>query len=378
MRVVLFLGAGFSKPAGFPLMREFRSFAQQLEGYETEKRCLWGAVQYAQRACAHIQGDINNIEDIMSALSLTRTIDRKRRLTFEGKTIDAEHAMLHLATLVWRTYLRIHDTNRIAAVYGQLFKAVRIFRDRRNNRVDVVTTNYDMLSEILLGATGTAPAPPAGPDRRIPDARPSKDGPPPKSIYSEAGEQCLHKLHGSANWFRKRSSYEVYYDDRVTADFVVATPDADVCVPWCTKYLEALPKDHRPLIVPPSFLKAYTAGAIRDAWKRAEGAIKEASRLVFIGYSFPPSDTIMKFFLGNALAGNRPGCAITVIDRNTKGVMESLGNILVRSIAEYDVDPIEAEFQRMIGKGRVFENPHEFANYLGDMTIKSRHMGPRR
>jgi len=375
MRVVFFLGAGFSKPAGFPLMREFRSFAQNLPGYEEEKRCLWGAIQYTQRACAYIQGDIYNIEDIMSALSLTHAIDRKRILIFEGKPVKAEDAAEHLATLVWRTYLRIHDAHALHRTYAKLFRAVRLFRRDPVNRLDIVTTNYDMLPEILLSATGDGPAAPAGPEMRIADASDGTNG----SIYAGPGEQILHKLHGSVNWFRRRGKApEVYYDDRVGKQIDVGVPAQPCPVSWCAEHGEKLPEKFRPLIAPPSFLKTYKPGVIQTAWNGAEEAIRKANRLIFIGYSFPPSDTIMRFFLGNALAGNRPGCAITVIDRNTKAVMNSLRTILVRSITDHYVDTIEADIEEMIGKQGIFENQHEFANYLRDMTRKAGHLKPRR
>ncbi len=48
MRVVFFLGAGFSRNAGFPLMREFSMFSQNLAGYEENILCLHACIEYAQ------------------------------------------------------------------------------------------------------------------------------------------------------------------------------------------------------------------------------------------------------------------------------------------------------------------------------------------
>ena len=70
MRVVFFLGAGFSKSAGFPLMREFSMFSQNLPGYEDHISCLHDCISYAQRTRAYIHGDIYNVEYLMSVLSL--------------------------------------------------------------------------------------------------------------------------------------------------------------------------------------------------------------------------------------------------------------------------------------------------------------------
>ena len=70
MRVVFFLGAGFSRSAGFPLMHEFSMFSQNMEGFEEHILCLHACIEYAQRTRAYIHGDIYNVEYLMSVLAL--------------------------------------------------------------------------------------------------------------------------------------------------------------------------------------------------------------------------------------------------------------------------------------------------------------------
>jgi hypothetical protein len=87
MRLVLFLGAGFSKSAGFPLMREFSMFSQDLSGYEDHILCLHSCISYAQRTRAYIYGDIYNVEYLMSVLSLASIENPDLKFTFKGKKV---------------------------------------------------------------------------------------------------------------------------------------------------------------------------------------------------------------------------------------------------------------------------------------------------
>ena len=78
MRLVLFLGAGFSQSARFPLMREFSMFSQNLSGYEKNILCLHKCIEYAQRTRAFIHGDIYNVEYLMSVLSMAEIANPSR------------------------------------------------------------------------------------------------------------------------------------------------------------------------------------------------------------------------------------------------------------------------------------------------------------
>jgi hypothetical protein len=59
-------------------------------------------------------------------------------------------------------------------------------------------------------------------------------------------------------------------------------------------------------------------------WQGAAQALKDAELIAFIGYSFPPSDTEMKYFLAGALAENAKLRKIMISDLYADSIVERL------------------------------------------------------
>jgi hypothetical protein len=135
-------------------------------------------------------------------------------------------------------------------------------------------------------------------------------------LYSESGPS-LYKLHGSVNWFLVNDSLCV--ESRVVG---VQSQKWDAKLPRvCTKNYK--PADI-PLIVPPSFLKPDLKGPLTRIWSGAAKSLLEADQLVFIGYSFPSSDTEMKYFLASSLVDNAQIRRIDVFDLHAQQLCEKL------------------------------------------------------
>ncbi len=371
MKLVLFLGAGFSKGAKFPLMREFSMFSQNLNGYEDHILCFHKCIEYAQRTRAYIQGDIYNVEYLMSVLSLAAITNPILEFTFKGKKIKVAKALEILKQLVWRVYSRIDNVSNLTDIYKLFIQSLKYFVDE-NNSIDIITTNYDLLPEMMmhtLGQKATMPvkfeclplekgynAPPMCASISIPGRG--------EKIYEQSDSKNLHKLHGSINWFIKRNSHsqpvycwdETFPPQRRDKDCLFYTPFA-VCKD------AAIPEDYLPVIVPPSMIKEYKVPVILKAWQDASDAIAKADKILFVGYSFPPSDTIMKFFLGTSLTNNHSGCPITIIDKNTDALKSSLQEVFVNDIWNRIV-LINTEFQKLIGG--YFHSDRRFADYLSN------------
>ena len=371
MRIVLFLGAGFSKSAGFPLMREFSMFSQDLAGYDEHILLLHDCIRYAQRTRAYIHGDIYNVEYLMSVLSLAAITNPDLEFTFKSKKVKVGQALEILKELVWRIYSRIEDISNFEENYKIFVQALNYFLKKdRNNSIDVITTNYDLLPEMIMHAIehkATMPVEfecmPLPEGRRAPTNCAIVGGGGGYKIYSEAKSKNLHKLHGSVNWFVKKGSkfQKVYCWDEI---FPRANNKHKLLyTPFCVCSDAEIPAGYLPVIVPPSMIKEYKVPVILKAWRDASDAIAKANKIIFIGYSFPPSDTIMKFFLGTSLTNNQSGCRITIIDKNTEAVKASLEEIFVNDIHKYHIDLITSEFTELIGNSDFF-NDVAFAEYL--------------
>jgi hypothetical protein len=79
-----------------------------------------------------------------------------------------------------------------------------------------------------------------------------------------------------------------------------------------------------PIIVPPSFLKPELASPLLQVWSGAAKALREADRIIFVGYSFPQSDTEMTYFFASALATNVRLEELRIVDPNAVQIIERL------------------------------------------------------
>ena len=64
----------------------------------------------------------------------------------------------------------------------------------------------------------------------------------------------------------------------------------------------------------PTFSKLYSNTIVQQQWTCARDEIADADELWFVGYSFPPSDSYMRFFLADALSQNVKLKSLKIID----------------------------------------------------------------
>lgn len=181
-----------------------------------------------------------------------------------------------------------------------------------DEEADLVSFNYDLLIERALMELGrirtwsdiyTIPL-----EERMPAGSSgflSADGPSGKVPR-------VYKLHGSINWAYGGLSAPV--SDRIvlTSYRKFWRPDDEGKEANKPPRSKILYDDLTPLIVPPTLSKSsyYSGLMLRAQWRKAHEAIRSASRLTVIGYSFPPSDLTVRHFLASA----RSDAKLTVVD----------------------------------------------------------------
>jgi len=81
-----------------------------------------------------------------------------------------------------------------------------------------------------------------------------------------------------------------------------------------------------PAIIAPTHLKEIPHAAFRRIWSAASNALHFAKQVLIIGYSLPPSDTLMRLLLGNSLryrlredAADAP--RVIIVDPDPDGVV---------------------------------------------------------
>ena len=124
----------------------------------------------------------------------------------------------------------------------------------------------------------------------------------------------LYKLHGSLNWlFCPLCRAVDIVDGRVNGEHYLYD-EAKHKVERCS-VCNVL---YEPVIITPSFLKSYENLYIAYMWRQAEQKLAEADNMVFIGYSMPDADMILRcmfrraYFTHMHLSGQKS--TISVID----------------------------------------------------------------
>src|SRR5262249_52517049 len=106
----------------------------------------------------------------------------------------------------------------------------------------------------------------------------------------------LLKLHGSLNWLYCRTCLRLELGESAARRYAKIvgqlvdqddlktsfTPDGHLC-PTCDEKM-------CPLLIAPTHLKDYRNPHLAQVWYEAESVLREATRVIFIGYSLPDDD----------------------------------------------------------------------------------------
>lgn len=114
----------------------------------------------------------------------------------------------------------------------------------------------------------------------------------------------LLKLHGSINWQIPTAPHGPPHMRAADAAAPAAISEQACLVPMTpgTATLTSAPSG-KALIIPPTFRKGAPAGSVFDRIAAETIAhLRRAARIVFIGYSIPPTDTYFRFILAAGLA----------------------------------------------------------------------------
>jgi len=148
------------------------------------------------------------------------------------------------------------------------------------------------------------------------------------------------KLHGSATWLRCPNSNVIYTglgsDESSQSLYVQPRPS-----PLVQRFGDgkARPPDLEPFIITPSFTKSLDLPQTQATWHNAYVELREATNIVFIGYSLPDADHQVRTLLRRAV---RPAAKIEVILPPT--------NDATRKKRQY---PVAKRFIEIFGRHRV-------------------------
>jgi hypothetical protein len=328
--IVLFLGAGFSSDAGFPTMAGFgRESLRSLEGLRKHAGSgprsrlaadmlieAAGKFHQFQELCRKspvlTEDEVNNMETIFCIAEAIYESGQEN-IVINGGTYDVADLIVNIQLWLWKVFQQFPPINseRIEEVNEEPYK--KLFRLLSPQNTTIITTNYDMAFEYYSATIGIPCLYPVKESREITITDPAKGE--NKFAHISGGEVVegftVCKLHGSVNYFYKSQG------DMETIDILNEMGNGTKIGktgPWPKEWPLVLAVDAiaaiknkygnevTPAIVPPTYSKLTQKKWLRSIWNAAFTALRNADKIIFIGYSMPESDGFMKALFNGALA----------------------------------------------------------------------------
>ena len=342
---VYILGAGFSADAGLPLIKTFMNrLRDTYTGYDyivKNKDCqdidkanrilsaLKEVIKFRLEASSvnyRINIDIENIENLFSLASISddSKLEENIRLAIcatISQKANKENSQFRINTIGKNNQLfpfemglspaiensPANDTSTTYNIDTYTYRLSQMLGDNWQDykRNTFITLNYDTILEKSLASLSV----------------PFVYGSDSQFIHSSAistkynssiGVKVL-KIHGSSNWREDPDNTDAVY---VHDDF------------HSMQYYED--PDYLPLILPPTWNKT-AKGYIKGVWKNSIEAIKNARRIIVIGYSFPATDNHIKYLIAEGLRSNVSLRSIDVWDLDPEKVIQQWGQLSIYS-----------------------------------------------
>ena len=301
-RTVFILGAGASKEAGAPLMKEFLDKAHDLwkigdvkESDEHFSKVFKG-IGVLQNVHSKAQLDIQNVESVFAAFEMARILGHFGEYSNEEIILLEKSMKKVIVATIQNTLLLpvVRQTVMAPPPYDLFLDLIHKIRGdlRLNQSVAVITFNYDMAIDYTFHRSGQAITYNLGEETRI--------SPIP-----------ILKLHGSLNWAQCK--------------------ECGIITPWqlhnyFKKYnwqLHGEPKNvllaigshiqnykhgehsvwEEPVVVPPTWNKYDYHNMLAKVWSAAAKELGEAENIFVIGYSLPHTDAFFRYLYALGTVG---------------------------------------------------------------------------
>lgn len=297
---VYILGAGFSKNAGIPVIKEFLNEMRtslnwlRKEGW-TEAQATKEVLLFRKQAASaalRVNLDVENIEDLFSLAAasgqeiLTQSISTAIAATIEYCHCHTTNPTITLS--VGAGFAAPDSWQKKGTQAGQDVYEVPVYdiyagllsgelcepQAYMNNTV--ISFNYDMILENALMSIGVPIDYGFEPDRV--EHQDSWE----RVQANDKNKLKVLKIHGSVNWFKKETDPET------------------LCI--YREYKDGH-NDGQVFLIPPTWRKDFS-GPLGDVWAQALLALRNATRIIFLGFSFPDTDAHIKYLMAAGLQEN--------------------------------------------------------------------------
>ena len=345
---VLFLGAGASKGAGYPLASELLAEvgmyveSSRMSGVRDEwARYLdfWKATRGVSRRILESTNPevVLTLLDLFAEARATESQDFSSWLSRFGKTWDKsdrrnlkkarkrrekephEFAKVELARLGLRRALDKYFWQKHAGDAEETARARRSYLERELSDLAegdvVITTNWDSLVErVLLETRRLTPADGFG----FPVSLTVEPAASPLAVHvPRVSDVKVLKLHGSFGWYKRYGG--IYLGENHYFRYLFLNKDNSVLFFKDTSEPDLDPYPEAAFIYP-SFIKQFVEPELRRVWAEASWALAKCAEFRAVGYSLPESDVGVRTLL-NPLSLRIRERAVSVIVEDPAGAV---------------------------------------------------------
>jgi len=306
---VLFLGAGATKAVGGPMTDEilpavFAGQAQMAGGDSPET--IAKLAQFLETQF-HITDGLpkEHYPGLPLVMSLLDTALERREpfADWDVHQLTELRQAIELGTFdVLEQALMQFPTNNHYALLSTLFAAPAV--------PHIITTNYDLVVDTALMHLSSARQSSGVPNYYCGIAN---------IAQAEQRFGTLLKLHGSLNWLFCRTCQRLELGATDSTRFLsrfakIASPDLRSSLTADGAPCGVCGTRLRPLLVAPSHLKDYRNPHLSQVWYEAQRVLRQADRVIFVGYSLPDDDVEVIYLLKRGLAHLHDPQQITVVE----------------------------------------------------------------
>ena len=324
---VFIFGAGASRDAGAPTMKDFLGVARQLrktggaDEIASDSQLVFKGIDALQAVHSKADLDLDNLESVFAAFEMAQMLNKLFGLDEEGIS-RLPSAMSRVIQHTLESSIKLHVSNGRVMPSGGYYPLVESIRKiRKMDTVSYLTFNYDLCLDYALHFCGCVPQYHLGPFKQ----------------QSVSGGVNVFKLHGSLNWCHCQGcGYDVawelgqYFQRRqwnlmgnvksVRLAIAAELPQFSHC--------NGAPGAKEPLLVPPTWNKAGHHAALKSVWSNASQELGNAENIFVIGYSLPDSDQFFHYLYA----------------------LGSVGGANLRRFWVFDPDPaVEQRFKKILG-----------------------------
>ncbi len=321
--VVFILGAGASVSTGAPIMKDFFQKSKhlrrrrRLDVYEGDFDVVNYARNILRRAKIKSRLDIDNLEEIYTALEMVEIIDGIDELTAEQAKVT-QQSLNNLIAITLEQSIQfpvVQQTGDFRTIeptkaYRKLAAEAEAIRSR-NSRFPItfITFNYDIAFDFAL---------------HYEDVK-----------FSYCFDEKNHhrsikyfKLHGSLHWALDQNTKTLIDANLDFSDLENLGFDLHEAKHVCIRVDRGLWGEqfehvaHFPFIVPPTGNKPYLHSLLKPIWKEAAASLRSAEIIIVIGYSFPQTDQFFRNFFALSTIGPADLEKILIVDPSEQAYKE--------------------------------------------------------